>query len=51
MDKRSSIMDAWADGGFNPLAAAHWVGEAKEATVLKDVATTDYEAIEFFYSK
>jgi hypothetical protein len=48
MDKRSDLMDDWAEGRIGPDASALAV---MEATVYKDIATIDHEDIEFFYSK
>jgi hypothetical protein len=48
MDKRSDLMNDWAEGRIcdddNDAALA-------EAMLYKGIATLDYEEIEFFYSK
>lgn len=48
MDKRSDLMNDWAEGriGHTDLDAS-----LAEAMLYKGIATLDYDDIEFFYSK
>jgi hypothetical protein len=48
MDKRSDLMDSWAEGGIAPERSA---GFAMAAITYKDIAELDFKTIEEFYSK
>ena len=48
MDKRSDLMNDWAEGRIGP--ADHDASLA-EAMLYKGIAALDFEEIEFFYSK